>query len=98
MSLGIAKGLAHLHSDLGKPCIAHRDVNTRNILVKKDKYCCIADLGLAVIPKRAGNKAISEAGKILKIVYYSSLITLKAQKELLKKYVYLGLLGVGLNY
>ncbi|KAJ8924460.1 hypothetical protein NQ315_007257 [Exocentrus adspersus] len=64
MSLGIAKGLAHLHSDLGKPCIAHRDINTRNILVRPDLSCCICDLGLAVIPKRAENKSISEAGTL----------------------------------
>lgn len=65
MSLGIAKGLAHLHSDLGKPCIAHRDINTRNILVRADLTCCICDLGLAVIPRLAENKSISEAGKLI---------------------------------
>nr|CAI5849830.1 unnamed protein product [Callosobruchus analis] len=64
MCLGIAKGLAHLHSDLGKPCITHRDINTRNILVRADLTCCICDLGLAVIPKRAENKSISEAGTL----------------------------------
>jgi bone morphogenetic protein receptor type-1B len=32
----------------GKPAIAHRDMKTKNILVKKDGSCCIADLGLAV--------------------------------------------------
>lgn len=63
MSLTIARGLAHLHSDLGKPCIAHRDINSRNILVRPDLSCCICDLGLAVIPKRTENKAISEAGR-----------------------------------
>lgn len=57
-------GLAHLHIDIvgtqgkpaphtvqdvnGKPAIAHRDVKSKNILVKKDKTCCIADMGLAV--------------------------------------------------
>lgn len=64
MSLGVAKGLAHLHSDLGKPCIAHRDLNTRNILVKADLSCCICDLGLAVVPKRTENRSLSEAGKL----------------------------------
>lgn len=63
MSLGVAKGLAHLHSDVGKPCIAHRDLNTRNILVKSDLSCCICDLGLAVVPKRTENRSLSEAGK-----------------------------------
>lgn len=64
MSLGIAKGLAHLHSDLGKPCIAHRDINTRNVLVRGDLSCCVCDLGLAVIPRRTENHSLSEAGTL----------------------------------
>lgn len=32
----------------GKPSIAHRDIKSKNILVKKNGTCCIADLGLAV--------------------------------------------------
>ena len=47
-----ASGLAHLHTDVcgrsGKPGIAHRDLKSRNILVKADGSCAIADLGLAV--------------------------------------------------
>ena len=47
-----ASGLAHLHSEIngteGKPAIAHRDIKSRNILVKQDYSCCIADLGLAL--------------------------------------------------
>lgn len=64
MSLSIAKGLAHLHSDLGKPCIAHRDINTRNVLVRADLSCCICDLGLAVVPRRTENHSLSEAGTL----------------------------------
>uniref|UniRef100_H3CUH8 Serine/threonine-protein kinase receptor n=2 Tax=Tetraodon nigroviridis TaxID=99883 RepID=H3CUH8_TETNG len=45
-------GLCHLHTEIygtqGKPAIAHRDLKSKNILVKKNGYCCIADLGLAV--------------------------------------------------
>lgn len=33
---------------IGKPAIAHRDLKSKNILVKKNGTCCIADLGLAV--------------------------------------------------
>lgn len=31
-----------------KPCVVHRDLNTRNILVKADLSCCIADFGFAL--------------------------------------------------
>ncbi|XP_065169109.1 LOW QUALITY PROTEIN: activin receptor type-2A [Atheta coriaria] len=64
MALGVAKGLAHLHSDIGKACIAHRDLNTRNILVRADLSCCICDLGLAVIPRKTENRSLSEAGTL----------------------------------
>ncbi|XP_071861347.1 kinase protein wishful thinking isoform X2 [Bombus fervidus] len=53
MGLSMVKGLAYLHTDIHKsdkfkPCIAHRDINSRNILIKPDGTCCICDLGLAV--------------------------------------------------
>jgi len=64
MSLDIAKGLSHLHSDLGKPCVTHRDLNSKNILVRSDLSCCICDLGLAIIPRSAESKALSEAGEV----------------------------------
>ena len=49
MVLSIAHGLAHLHGEIlgtqGKPAIAHRDLKSKNILVKTNGSCCIADLG-----------------------------------------------------
>ncbi len=40
MALSIATGLNHLHMPIvgtqGKPAIAHRDLKTKNILVKRD--------------------------------------------------------------
>lgn len=52
MAFSIATGLAHLHMPIvgtqGKPAIAHRDLKSKNILVKKDLTCAIADLGLCV--------------------------------------------------
>jgi len=52
MALSIATGLTHLHLEIsgtqGKPAIAHRDLKSRNILVKRDLTCVIADLGLCV--------------------------------------------------
>ncbi|KAG9277053.1 activin receptor type-1B [Astyanax mexicanus] len=52
LALSAASGLAHLHMEIlgtqGKPGIAHRDLKSKNILVKKNLTCAIADLGLAV--------------------------------------------------
>ena len=52
MAHSAAAGLSHLHTEIrgtrGKPMIAHRDIKTRNILVKRDLTCVIADFGLAV--------------------------------------------------
>lgn len=52
MAHSIASGLAHLHAEIfgtkGKPAIAHRDIKSKNILVKRNGECCIADFGLAV--------------------------------------------------
>ncbi|KAK8732235.1 hypothetical protein OTU49_006983, partial [Cherax quadricarinatus] len=52
LSLSTACGISHLHTEIfgtkGKPAIAHRDIKSKNILVKRNGECCIADFGLAV--------------------------------------------------
>ncbi|KHJ79620.1 hypothetical protein OESDEN_20728 [Oesophagostomum dentatum] len=48
----ISNGLSYLHTELmgiqKKPAIAHRDIKSKNILVKADLTCAIGDFGLAV--------------------------------------------------
>ena len=53
MLLDIVSGLTYLHSGgfdvhSKKTVIAHRDIKSRNIIVKNDLTCCICDFGLAV--------------------------------------------------
>ncbi|XP_046405242.1 bone morphogenetic protein receptor type-1B [Ischnura elegans] len=54
-------GLTHLHTEIfgtrGKPAISHRDIKSKNILVKSNGQCAIADFGLAV-------RYISESNEI----------------------------------
>lgn len=68
-ALTAASGLAHLHTEIfglqGKPAIAHRDVKSKNILVRRPGVCCIADLGLAVMHSQATNEIdIGENNKV----------------------------------
>ncbi|XP_002155736.4 bone morphogenetic protein receptor type-1B isoform X1 [Hydra vulgaris] len=45
-------GICYLHDPIsgfhGKPAIAHRDISSKNILVKDNLQCCISDFALAV--------------------------------------------------
>uniref|UniRef100_T1J656 receptor protein serine/threonine kinase n=1 Tax=Strigamia maritima TaxID=126957 RepID=T1J656_STRMM len=66
MSQSVAKGLAHLHDDIRKgdkikPCISHRDLNSRNVLVREDLSCFICDMGFAM--KLSGSKYYGHNGE-----------------------------------
>uniref|UniRef100_A0A8C2C1U7 Bone morphogenetic protein receptor type-2 n=1 Tax=Cyprinus carpio TaxID=7962 RepID=A0A8C2C1U7_CYPCA len=73
----LTRGVAYLHTellrgDLYKPAVSHRDLNSRNVLVKNDGTCVINDFGLSmkltgnrlVRPGEEENAAISEVGTI----------------------------------
>ncbi|VDP88061.1 unnamed protein product [Echinostoma caproni] len=61
VAISVARGLTHLHAEtsltngtemttVGYPklSVAHRDLNSRNVLLKSDMTACIADFGLAI--------------------------------------------------
>ncbi|KAG7466972.1 hypothetical protein MATL_G00148300 [Megalops atlanticus] len=77
MAHSLTRGLAYLHTellrgDVYKPAVSHRDLNSRNVLVKNDGTCVISDFGLSmkltgnrlVRPGEEENAAISEVGTI----------------------------------
>lgn len=48
ISLGAAKGIAHIHSEGGPKCI-HGNIKSSNVLLTQDLEACITDFGLAQI-------------------------------------------------
>ncbi|XP_008295989.1 bone morphogenetic protein receptor type-2-like, partial [Stegastes partitus] len=53
MTHGVTRGLAFLHTELYradqyKPAVAHRDLSSRNVLVRADLSCVLADFGLSM--------------------------------------------------
>ncbi|KAJ6646190.1 Bone morphogenetic protein receptor type-1B [Pseudolycoriella hygida] len=62
LAFSLAAGLEHLHlENLGRPAskpgVAHRDLKSKNILVKQNGQCAISDFGMAV-------KFMCDTGKI----------------------------------
>lgn len=77
MVLGVTRGLSFLHSevhvgDQSKPAVAHRDVNSSNVLVRSDLSCVLSGFSLSMSLSRdpggghrdPGSVAISEAGAL----------------------------------
>ncbi|KAK3543951.1 hypothetical protein QTP70_031859 [Hemibagrus guttatus] len=65
----MARGLAYLHADVPglrdrhKPAIAHRDIKSKNVLLKANLTACIADFGLA-LRFEAGKSAGDTHGQV----------------------------------
>ncbi|KAG9349136.1 hypothetical protein JZ751_029456 [Albula glossodonta] len=65
----MARGLAYLHEDIPglkdghKPAIAHRDIKSKNVLLKNNLTACIADFGLA-LRFEAGKSAGDTHGQV----------------------------------
>ncbi|GFO30096.1 serine/threonine-protein kinase receptor [Plakobranchus ocellatus] len=67
----MACGLAYLHDEIpdtvhmkGKPAVAHRDLKSKNVLLKQDLTACIADFGLALKfePGKCSNETHPQVG------------------------------------
>lgn len=60
--LSIVNGLLYLHTEIhgtrGKPAMAHRNLKSKNILLKANGSCVIADFSLAVTQDRLDNDRI----------------------------------------
>ncbi|MBN3324768.1 AVR2B protein, partial [Atractosteus spatula] len=69
ISQTMARGLAYLHEDIPglkeghKPAIAHRDIKSKNVLLKNNLTACIADFGLA-LKFEAGKSAGDTHGQV----------------------------------
>lgn len=60
---------------------AHRDMKTKNILVKRDLSCCIADLGLAVKEVREKENNNSDERVVIDIKPNHRVGTIRKQAE-----------------
>ena len=60
LSLGIARGLDHLHNGLQKP-IVHGNLKSKNILIDDDHQPCLSDFGLHLLLNPTAAQEMLEA-------------------------------------
>lgn len=64
----IIDGVYNLHTEIigtcGKPAIAHRDIKSKNILMRSNTMCCIADFGLAVTKTQTNKINIADNHRV----------------------------------
>ena len=71
------QGLEHLHNEIHastfqkthKPPVAHRDLKSKNILMKSDGACVLADFGLAVSQEELPNLEFTKVYIILHLLF-----------------------------
>ena len=82
----LTRGLAFLHSDVKHHAIAHRDIKSRNVLLKSNMTACIADFGLAVVLEDNSLDVHAQVCGKITIMFLSSghgvLVTLKLNYEI----------------
>ncbi|XP_075930022.1 bone morphogenetic protein receptor type-1B-like isoform X2 [Petromyzon marinus] len=65
LSHSLASGLRHLHTSIAghipKPFVAHRDLKSKNVLVKSNGECCVADFGLSAYHESSEQRAFIPA-------------------------------------
>lgn len=66
-----------LHPDLYKPAVSHRDLNSRNVLVKADGTCVIIDFGLSMKltgnrPARHGEEENAAISEVRRLIHHSN--------------------------
>ena len=73
IALSVTHGLAFLHSDTnGKPSVAHRDIKSRNMLLRRDMTACIADFGLSLVLDDQPRDAFSQVCHVLFVTQANS--------------------------
>ena len=63
--LNIASGLSHLHNN-NSCTIVHRDIKSKNILLKNDLTACISDFNLALVlyPNQSASENLDQVGTV----------------------------------